>query len=95
MFPSSFITKWNDRQDTISFVLFWLFYFLKDIKDAQPDGYYARVPVYLIGNRDANIVLSAADSSAPLFVYEFGIFLFICFQLTELSVQTPLATVKC
>lgn len=45
---------------------------LKNIKDAQPDGYHARIPVYLIGSRDAHVVLSTADSSTPLFVYEFG-----------------------
>lgn len=45
---------------------------LKTVKDAQPEGYYARVPVYLIGPRDAHVVLSPIDSSAALFVYEFG-----------------------
>jgi len=49
---------------------------LKNVKDAQPDGYYARVPVYFIGSRDAHVVLSPIDfstvsSSALFFAYEF------------------------
>lgn len=51
---------------------------LKKINDAQPDGYYARVPVYLIGSRDAHVVLSPAASSA-FSVYEFGMDFSWCF----------------
>lgn len=46
---------------------------LSNVKDAQPTGYYARVPVYLIGPRDAHIILSpnsTVDRDHD-FIYEF------------------------
>lgn len=46
---------------------------LNAIKDAQPTGLYARVPVYVIGARDAHIILSTTDkpNRDKDFVYEF------------------------
>lgn len=35
---------------------------LNNIKDAQPTGYYARVPVYVIGPRDGHIILSTTNT---------------------------------
>lgn len=49
---------------------------LKNINDAQPDGYYARVPIFLIASRDAHVVLSTVEASGAPFVYEFGMDLF-------------------
>lgn len=47
---------------------------LSDIRNSQPDGYIARIVVYLLGARDAHILLSTTDH--PNFdrdyVYEFG-----------------------
>lgn len=61
---------------------------LKTIRDAQPDGYYARIPVYLIGPRDGHIVLSTTDSTALPFVYEFGtVYLFYLFVLFRFNQQ--------
>lgn len=46
---------------------------LNDVKDAQPTGYYARVPVYVIGARDGHIVLSKTNTPNrdTDFAYEF------------------------
>lgn len=46
---------------------------LNDVKDAQPTGYFARVPVYVIGARDGHIVLSKTNTPNrdTDFAYEF------------------------
>lgn len=47
---------------------------LNSIKDAQPTGYYARVPIYVIGPRDGHIFLSTTNkpNRDKDFAYEFG-----------------------
>lgn len=35
---------------------------LSSLKDAQPTDYWARVPVYVIGPRDAHIILSTTNT---------------------------------
>lgn len=47
---------------------------LSDIRNSNPDGYIARIVVYIVGPRDAHILLATTDH--PNFdrdsVYEFG-----------------------
>lgn len=45
---------------------------LSSLKDAQPTGYWVRVPVYVIGPRDGHIILSTTDhpNRSVDFVYE-------------------------
>lgn len=51
---------------------------LESIDDAQPTGYHARIPVYLIGPRDGHIILSTTNTPNrdEDFVYEFCEFCF-------------------
>lgn len=37
------------------------FHKISDIKDSQADGYLVKLPLYVFGDRDAHIVLSATD----------------------------------
>lgn len=47
---------------------------LSTIKDAQSSDYYARVPIYVIGPRYGNIILSSSNTPnrEKDFVYEIG-----------------------
>lgn len=58
---------------------------LNKIEDTQPTGFYARVPVYVIGPRDAHIILSTTDkpNRDKDFVYEFCKLVFGSYFLSE------------
>lgn len=45
---------------------------LSSLKEPQPDDLYARVPIYVIGQRDAHIVLSTTNTPnrEKDFIYE-------------------------
>lgn len=60
---------------------------LSNVKDAQPTGYYARIPVYIIGPRDGHIILSVNSTlnRDKDFVYEFRTYLFHLFILYNWS----------
>lgn len=47
---------------------------LSDIRDSQPDGYIVRIVVYILGPRDAHILLTTNDhpNYERDYVYEFG-----------------------
>lgn len=59
---------------------------LSSIETAQSDDYYARVPVYIIGARYGNVILSTSNTPNrdTDFVYEFGN-LFVYFAGGQLS----------
>lgn len=56
---------------------------LSNVKDAQPSGYYARIPVYIIGPRDGHIILSTNETPNrdKDFVYEFGKYFVFVYDL--------------